>query len=491
MPRRDPIVDIKPGEEKWSQVQHVLIPGGTGAIWKPRRYDTFAKEAYLTNVIAYRCIDEVAKAVESVDWKLNTRKKDGSVEEVTDHPLIDLMYRPNPEQTWGELAYRHTAFSLISGNAYMERIGPTTGPNAGQVKEMWSHRPDRMHLEVNPDTGVRRKYVYQGPSGRPAEWPVDPITGASDIWHMKFFHPLNDWYGAGPVEPTSREIDTSNEAMEWNKNLLQNQGRPGMIIAFKGNIGQTEYNRLERTLREKYGGPKNTGKHMIIEGEGATVQPYGWSPLDMDYIEGNRELARRIAFGFGVPPQIIGIPGDNTYSNYEAALLAFWENTVFFYLKRFGGGMAHWMFDPKDRMAMVPNYDKLPALEPRRKAQFEKAERADFLTINEKREMAGYETYQKVLDDAEKKKDPGAAEGEDAKPKDPADVIYQSATMVALGEEPPDTGGGFGGPGDPGAAAAQDAEDADALAAGAPAKPKPDAGIPKKKPAGKKPGQEE
>lgn len=411
----------KPREEKWSRVQEVLIPGGTGAVWKPRRYDVFAKEAYLTNVVAFRCVDEISKAVESVEWKILQKKKDGSKEEINDHPIIDLMYRPNPEQTWGELAYRHTAFSVISGNGYMERIGPSTGKNVGVYKELWSHRPDRMSLEVNPSSGVRRGYKYTGPSGQSRQWEVDPIDGRSDIWHMKFFHPLNDWYGAGPVEPTAREIDTSNEAMEWNKNLLQNQGRPGMVIAFKGNIGDTEYNRLEKKLREKYGGPKNTGKHLIIEGEGATVQPYGWSPLDMDYIEGNRELARRIALGFGVPPMLLGIPGDNTYSNYEAALLAFWENTVFFYLKRFGGGFSHWMFEASERMMLTPDYDMLPALEPRRKAQFEKAQTADFLTINEKRDMAGYEKYKKVMDDAED--------------DDPADKIYQGAGMIPLGED--------------------------------------------------------
>ena len=484
MPRRDPQIINFPlsapararrasgKEEKWSPVQQVLIPGGSGAVWRPRRYDVFAKEAYLTNVVAYRCADEIARAVESTPWRIERKRKDGAVEEVTDHPVVDLMYRPNPEYTWGELIGRHTAFAVISGNAYMERIGPTTGKNAGVARELWSHRPDRMTVDVNPDTGIRRGYKYTGPSGRECSWPIDPISGQSNIWHMKFFHPLHDWYGAGPVEPTSREIDTANEAMEWNKNLLQNQGRPGMIVSFKGNIGDTEYNRLEKKLREKYGGPKNTGKHLIVEGEGATVTPYGWSPLEMDYIESNREMSRRIALGFGVPPMILGIPGDNTYSNYESALLAFWENTIFFYLKRFGGGFSHWMFAAGDRMALVPDYDKLPALEPRRKSQYEKAEGADFLTINEKRRMTGHEDYQNVLD---------AADG-----NDPADKIYQQAMMMPLGENPQEDLNAGGDLSD-----IADGEEEANLEAGDEAVDENDT-TPKKKPAGAaKPGTEE
>ena len=418
---------------KASKTTQVMIAGGDGAIWKNKRYDTFAKEAYLTNVVAYRCIDEIARSVESIDWKIKQWQKNGDVEDVDDHFMLDLMFQPNPEQSWGELVYRHIAFGTIAGNAYMERIGPTSGPNKGIPRELWSHRPDRMTVKANPNTGMRESYKYVGPSGREVEWKVNSMTGQADIWHMRFFNPLNDWYGAGPVEPTSREIDTSNEAMEWNKNLLQNSGRPGMLFIFDGAIGDTEYNRLEKKLKDKYGGPKNTGKHLIIEGKNAKVEPYGWSPTEMDYIEGNRELARRIALGFGVPPMLLGIPGDNTYSNYAEAKLAFWESTVFWYAKRFAGGFSSWIFDVKDRMRLVPDYDSLPALEPRRKEQFEKAEKSDFLTINEKRKMCGYEAYGEVKPD------------EDDESADPADKIYQNASMSPLGEtQDMPSMGGFG-----------------------------------------------
>jgi HK97 family phage portal protein len=445
-------------ETKWSKVTNVLVAGGNGAVWSRKRYDVFAKEAYLTNVISFRCIDAIAKAVESVEWKIEQKKRDGSVEEVTDHPVIDLMYRPNPEEDWGFLLYKHIAFLIISGNAYMERI---TVDNGARTRELWTHRPDRMHIVVNPISGLRKQYEYRGPSGRIANWKVDELSGKSDIWHLRTFNPLDDWYGAGPVEPTSREIDTANEAMEWNKNLLQNGARPSMIITFKGNIGETEYNRLEKMLRDKRSGPKNAGKTLIIEGEGATAAPYGYSPEEMDYIEGNRELARRISYGFGVPPQLIGIPGDNTYSNYSEARCSFWEDTVFFYLRRFGRGFSQWQFEKDERTQLVPNLDSIPALEPRRKEQFEKAERADFLTINEKRDMTGYEKYKHVQDEAEE--------------DDPADKIYQNASMMPLGENPQE---------DMGAGSAEDIAAAEDEAGG---KPKPDAGADGKLKPGEKP----
>lgn len=408
---------------KWSKTTQVILPGGSGVIWKPRNYETFAQEAYLTNVVAYRCIDAIAKAVESVEWLVEHYKKDGSIEEVTDHAVIELLYNPNPEFSWGELLYSHVAFGLISGNAYMEAITPDTGPSQGVPKELWSLRPDRMTVKCNSTTGIRIGYEYNGPNGQSVVWPVNPINGKSPIWHMRLFNPLNDFYGASPVEPTAREIDTANEATEWNKNLLQNSGRPGMIFSFKGNLGETEYNRLEKKLREKYSGPRNVNKNLILEGEGVEVKPYGFSPQEMDYIEGNRELARRICLGFGVPPMLLGIPGDNTYSNYQEARLAFWEDTVFFYLRKVSSGFSRWQFLSTDQLRLVPDFDSIPALEVRRAQQFDKAEKSNFLTVNEKRAMAGFESYKNILDANDK--------------DDPANVIYQNASMVPLSDELP------------------------------------------------------
>jgi len=45
----------------------------------------------------------------------------------------------------------------------------------------------------------------------------------------------------------------------------------------------------------------------------------------MDFIEGKHSAARDIALAFGVPPQLLGIPGDNTYSNLVEARAALWE----------------------------------------------------------------------------------------------------------------------------------------------------------------------
>ena len=43
------------------------------------------------------------------------------------------------------------------------------------------------------------------------------------------------------------------------------------------------------------------------------------SPKDLDFIEAKHGAAREIALALGVPPMLLGIPGDNTFSNYQEA----------------------------------------------------------------------------------------------------------------------------------------------------------------------------
>ena len=71
----------------------------------------------------------------------------------------------------------------------------------------------------------------------------------------------------------------------------------------------------------------------MLEG-GLDWKPMGLTPKDMDFLEAKNAAAREIALAFGVPPMLLGIPGDNTYSNYQEANRAFYRLTVLPLLSR-------------------------------------------------------------------------------------------------------------------------------------------------------------
>ncbi len=386
----------------------ITAPGFGGTIWTPKGYDNFAKETYLKNVTAFTAIREVSQSVASVPWGQFQRLPDGGREKVEEGPVVDVLKRPNPSESLPFVMLRGTAFLVMSGNSFLERIVLDTGPNKGDIQELYALRPDRFKMKVDPNTRQLGGYEYTV-QGRKVEWEVDPVTGQCDVLHLKSFHPLDDFWGAAATESAAREIDTSNAATQWNKSLLDRQGRPGMVFSLIGALGAEQFDALEQVLRDR-SGPEHAGKDIIITGEkGTTVKPYGWNPTDMDFDKGDQRLMRKISMGYGVPPELLGIQ-DATFSNRAEARLFFWENTVFWYLNYFRGELNNWLFEEDSDMFIDYILDDVPALAIKRDMVWKRAQEADFLKINEKREMVGLEDI--------------GVEG---------DVILISATMIPLG----------------------------------------------------------
>ena len=357
------------------------------AHWPDRNYENFARETYMKNVISYRCIFYISSSVASV--KMNLFKQvENKREEIKNHPVNLLLRRANPLESFNFIILKAMAYFLISGNSYIEKISPDGGDNKGVPKELYVLRPDKIQIKTDDKTGILKQYIYD----EKIPFDIDPITQKSDILHLKTFHPLDDFFGLSITESTAREIDSSNEAGEWQKKMFENEGRPGMVISIHGFLGEEQWDRLEKQLKEDHGGSYNAGKDLILEGENtASVVPYSWTPKEMDWIESNRELARKICLGYGVPPMLLGIPGDNTYSNLKEARSAFWEDTVCFYLNYFKDEFNNWIFGDNLELFLDHDLDNVPALAYKRESLWTTANTNNFLTINEKREMVGYE----------------------------------------------------------------------------------------------------
>ncbi len=376
--------------KKESKVSGIIVSGGSeGSIPPDRNYEEFAKETYLKNTVAFAAIREIARSVASVPWKLSKKIND-KIEDIKDDPQSNILKRANPSESFNYVMLKASAYLAMCGNSYFEKVKLDTGENTDIIREIYSHRPDRMSVLISKQ-GKHTGYEYKVGSNR-VTFKLNPLTMQSDILHLKEFHPTNDWYGASPTESTAHEIDTSNFATRWNRNLLERQGRPGMVYKLIGEIGDEAFDRLEMELN-KHTGPTNIGKNVIITGDkGTDVTPYGWNPADLDFNEGDLRLCRKIAMGYGVPPMLLGIPGEATFANYKEARLSFWETTIFYYLNYMQGELNNWLFEEQDDKFIRYILDDVPALSIKRDALWKRANDSNFLTINQKLEMVGKPT---------------------------------------------------------------------------------------------------
>lgn len=371
-------------ERKKSATGHLIALHLAGRpVWTPRNYLAMAREGFSGNAIGYRCIRMVAEAAASVPWLLYDGER-----EVTRHPLLDLLRRPNAAesgQTLFETFYGHLQ---VAGNAYLEAVSV-----AGEVRELHALRPDRMKVIPGSD-GWPEGYEYSanGAAVRFVQQGGEPVV---PILHMRLYNPTDDHYGLSPIEAAGRSIDIHNAAGAWNKALLDNAARPSGALVYRGagtdqNLTEEQFERLKRELEESYQGKANAGRPLVLEG-GLEWKPLAHSPRDMEHIEAKHVAAREIALAFGVPPMLLGIPGDNTFANFAEANRTFWRQTVLPLVARTAEGLTHWLAPGfGGRVSLGYDIDRIEALSVEREALWTRVERASFLTINEKRIAVGY-----------------------------------------------------------------------------------------------------
>lgn len=131
---------------------------------------------------------------------------------------------------------------------------------------------------------------------------------------------------------------------------------------------------------------------MLLEG-GLDWKPMALSPREMDFIEAKNQAARDIAVAFGVPPMLLGIPGDNTYANYAEANRALFRLTVLPLLTRLTRTIGDWLADHHDesgRLRLGFDADRVEGLSMEREALWSRVGAAAFLSEDEKREAVGY-----------------------------------------------------------------------------------------------------
>ena len=215
------------------------------------------------------------------------------------------------------------------------------------------------------------------------------------VLHAKLFHPLDDHYGLAPMEAAGCAVEVHNAGAAWTKSLLDNAARPSGALIYKGPDGSPsltddQFQRLKSELENAYQGASNAGRPMVLEG-GLEWRSMSYTPSDMDFSDLRDAAAREIALAFGIPTMLLGIPGDNTYSNYREANLVFWRQTVLPLVARTARALTRWL-SPRfgENLRIAYDADQVDALAEARESVWERIGTADFLTLNEKRAAAGY-----------------------------------------------------------------------------------------------------
>ncbi|MGA1850905.1 MULTISPECIES: phage portal protein [Sphingobium] len=353
---------------------------GSGAValgeW-PASYEAQLRAGVIGNPVAQRAMRLVSEGAGACALKV------GGVDGAVAARIGALVARASAGQGLIETLASHV---LLHGNGYVQVIAGADGMPA----ELFALRPERVSVEADA-RGWPAAYLYRVGESVTRLSPEDG-AGRTSLLHIRALHPLDDHYGLGCVGAAAGAVAIHNAATVWNKALLDNAARPSGAMVYAPGDGSVlspeQFERVRREMEAAFSGAANAGRPMLLEG-GLDWRAMSLSPAEMDFVGLKAAAAREIALAFGVPPMLMGLPGDNSYANHREANKALWRQTILPLVGKIGAGLAQGLQGWWPGLSLAPDLDAVPALSDERAALWERVAGADFLSAEEKKAMLG------------------------------------------------------------------------------------------------------
>ncbi len=346
--------------------------------------DSIGVEAYFNNAIIHRCINLITISASQVPWKIYKNVNSKLVID-TIHPANSLLNRPNPEQSKADFFSELISNLLLYGNGYIV----STHDQQSYPSELYLLHPKFTEVIRNDSYPIAFQYknnnyekIYQ----------IDPITRISKVLWLKNYHPMDQYKGMSSLQAASNAVNLYAKIIQWNNALLNNASRPSGALVFEDSnsyLTDEQFLRLQEQFYANFTGYNNSGKPLILEG-GLKWQNTANNQRLEKFIELKDSIARDIALTFNIPPQLLGISGDNTYSNMHEARFAFWEENIIPLLIKLSDALSNWLsYWFGEKLSIYFDSESISALSEKRRNIWENISNANFMTINEKRAFIG------------------------------------------------------------------------------------------------------
>jgi phage portal protein BeeE len=380
---------------------------------------------YRQNSSVASSVDMIADAFAQIVPVL--KMKDGTV--IDSHPVLDLLRQPNSYMDYSGFAARIARHYLLTKDCPMYALGVNTLP----PQEVFPVRPTFLSYTTGGDEYVDTFRIGTGVAAGVyrQELTKDRIsryfdqTGLKELYRISGFSSLStDAMPDSPLQAAALETSQQLKGKISNVQLLSNGGRPSMLIIFKDtNLDDAEMRRRMQALNEQAAGEHKTGKIMAVEGgEVQSVTEMGKTPKDMDWHMLHGTSDKAIYFRFRIPLPLV-TTDSTTFDNMGTGVEMLYDFAVLPTTDTLLSGLSRFLL-PRFKISLgdaqlTYNKDSLQPLKKRMLDELEQRTKINAETKNEIRE--------------------GMPNRE---PVENGDVIYQPATLIPIGMDINDDGGG-------------------------------------------------
>lgn len=319
--------EINKANKKPNKLVHSIVPGYLGNETLPHEhdYDSFIKafrswvyiacsknaaavasqplRLYIANDSKSKIRGYKSREVEPQELKYLTSNKASNiaslpsvrkairVQEILDHPFLDLIHSVNNFMNMFDLFELTTLHEDLTGNSYWYILDN----KLGIPKEIWPMMPQ--DIKIIPDD---KRFI----SGY--KYSKNGLFGANDevsfsekeVIHFKHPNPAGYYYGYSPIWAVRDAYNIGMNAFSYENALLENGGSLSGTFQTDADLSEFEFDRLKQEIKEMFTGANNAGKAPLLS-NGVKYNPYGLPPKEMSFLKGRTSLKEEIVNALG------------------------------------------------------------------------------------------------------------------------------------------------------------------------------------------------
>jgi HK97 family phage portal protein len=277
--------------------------------------DVAINEGYNASAIVYAAVEKRAKLIASVPWRAVLKDANGDTTPLPyNHPLNQLIYSPNLDQSWYELMYSASQMLDLSGSAFMPEV---KGGARGLPISICVLNSE--YIKIKPGTEqLVEMYQYVNSN-------VTKNILPEDMVQLKLPNPKSPYFGQPVLLAAGRATDIDREAGDWQKASLQNRNISDIHVEVPEGTQPDQIEAIQSKLRERSNTTDNARSALVSSGK---INQLSRTAVEMDFTASRRSIWTEIAACFGVPLAAMGFTEDVNLANADAMMKQLWQDTI-------------------------------------------------------------------------------------------------------------------------------------------------------------------
>lgn len=287
--------------------------------FQPRGFDTssgarVSPETAMRLAAVFACVRVISETIGSLPLVIYRRRSDGGKERADEHPLYEVLQRPNLWQTSFEFWEMMQGHLELRGNAFAQIVSG----NGRAIDQLVPLHPDRVRVFRLPSGKLRYEVVsYYDAS-------IEKLT-QEEIFHMRGLS-SDGIIGMSTISAGAEVIGVGLAQQEHRARSFKNRAIPGLYLKPAAKIDKVQRDELADSIQKGFSGA-NAFKAFVGQ-PGMDITQLGISNRDAQLIEAGQATRTDIASMFRLPPHKIGDLTRGTFSNIEEQNIEFATDSI-------------------------------------------------------------------------------------------------------------------------------------------------------------------